>query len=144
MTHEDAGHYSAKHPDGALCDPAIATALAAKAEDGRIRCDAAHVIAAAFGAGPSEIGRTADLLEYHIVECQLGLFGYSPEKRIVKPAEEVSDDLRDRLLKTTGDGRISCASCWKIADTLGVEKMTVSSACEALGIKVKHCQLGAF
>ena len=144
MTHEDAGHYSAKHPQGALRDPAIATALAEGAEDGRIACEAAHAMAAAFGAGPSEIGKTADLLEYHIVECQLGLFGYSPEKKIANPAEDVTQDMRDQLARYAADGRISCASCWKIAEILDIEKMAVSSACELLGIKIKHCQLGAF
>ncbi len=144
MTHEAAGHYSAKHPEGTLYDAALAAALADTAEDGRITCTAAHGLAETFKVAPSEIGKTADLLEYRIIKCQLGLYGYSPEKRIVKAAEDVSDDLRDRLLAAATGGRISCASCWKIARTLGVEKMAVSGACEHLGLKVKHCQLGAF
>ena len=78
------------------------------------------------------------------MECQLGLYGYSPEKRIVKPAGNVTQELRNQLDRVAGDGRISCASCWKIAETIGLEKMAVSSACEALAIKIKRCQLGAF
>jgi hypothetical protein len=144
MTHEDAGHYSAKHPAGTLSDPALAAALAERAEDGRITCTAAHDLAETFKVAPSEVGKTADLLEYRIIRCQLGLYGYSPGKRIVKAAEEVSDDLRDRLLGAVTDGRIGCASCWKIAQTLGIEKLAVSAACERLGLKVKRCQLGAF
>jgi len=144
MTHEDEGHYSAKHPRGTSSDPALAAALTEGARDGRVSCTAAHELAAAFEVAPAEVGKTADLLELRIVECQMGLFGYSPEKRIVKPADEVSDQLRDSLQRYAADGRISCATCWKIADDLALEKMAVSSACERLGIKVKHCQLGAF
>ncbi len=144
MTHEDEGHYSAKHPHGTPADPALAAALTQTAQDGRVSCTAAHELAAAFKVAPAEVGKTADLLELRIVECQMGLFGYSPEKRIVKPADEVSDELRDSLQRYAANGRISCATCWKIADDLGLEKMTVSSACERLGIKVRHCQLGAF
>lgn len=144
MTHEDAGHYGAKHPAGTLCDPAIAAALTQQAEDSRVACTAAHEIAASSGVAPSEIGKAADLMEYRIVKCQLGLFGYEPEKRIVQPAENVSDELRDQLQRYAADGRINCATCWKIARDLGIEKPAVSSACELLGIKVKHCQLGAF
>ena len=144
MTHEDAGHYSSKHPEGTSYDPALAAALTERAEDGRITCTAAFGVAETFKVPSYEVGKTIDLLELRIVECQLGLFGYSPEKRIVKPAEAVPDDLRDRLQKITAEGRISCASCWKIADTLGIGKMAVSSACELLGLKIKPCQLGAF
>ncbi|MBN1632248.1 MAG: hypothetical protein JW990_21030 [Thermoleophilia bacterium] len=144
MTHEDEGHYSLKHPDGTTHDPALATALCERAVDGRLTCTVAHGVAEAFKVPPAEVGKTADLLELRIVECQMGLFGYSPEKRTVKAADTVSHELRDQLERLGGDGRISCATCWKIAETLGIEKMAVSSACEALGLKVKHCQLGAF
>lgn len=144
MTHEDAGHYRAKHPDGTLYDPALADALTERAEDDRVTCTAAFDLVETFKVAASEVGKTADLLEFRITECQLGLFGYSPEKRIVKPAEEVSDDLRDHLLGAAADGRITCAVCWNIARTLGLEKMAVSEACEKLGLKVKNCQLGAF
>jgi hypothetical protein len=144
MTHEDAGHYRAKHPDGTLYDPALADALTERAQDDRVTCAAAYDLAEAFEVAPLEVGKTADLLEFRIVECQMGLFGYSPEKRIVKAADEVSDDLRDHLLGAAADGRIACAVCWNIARTLALEKMAVSAACEHLGLKVKNCQLGAF
>ena len=84
------------------------------------------------------------LLELRVVECQMGLFGYAPEKRTVKPAPEIPAELRERIEKATVSGRITCAACWKIARDLGVEKMTVSCACEAMGLKVKNCQIGAF
>jgi hypothetical protein len=144
VTHEDAGHYAAKHPSGTLYDPALAAALKEIAVDGRITCTAAHDLAGASKVTPAEIGKTADLLEYRIIECQMGLYGYSPEKRLVKAAGEVSDDLRSRLLAATKDGRISCISCWKIAQALEIERMAVAEACEGLGLKVKPCQLGAF
>lgn len=144
MTHEDAGHYGAKHPSGTAYSPQVADALKEKAHDGRITCAAAHEVATSLGVTPAEVGKTSDLLEYRLIECQLGLFGYSPQRRIVKPAEEVSDELRERLARATRRGKISCAACWRIADALGLEKIAVSAACETLTIKIVHCQLGAF
>lgn len=144
MPHEYAGHYSTKHPEGTPCDPAIAAALKEAAADGRITCVAAHGVAETLKVPPSEVGKAADLLEFRVIDCQMGLFGYSPEKRLVKPAERVSDELRERVQKAVADGRITCAACWKIARELGMEKMAVSSACERLGLKVKNCQIGAF
>ncbi len=144
MPHEYAGKYSTKHPAGTASNPAIADALKEVAEDGRVTCAAALGLATDFGVTPAEIGRTADLLECRITKCQLGLFGYSPEKRIVKAADHISEELQNQLQHHTADGRITCASCWKIAEMLGIDKMGVSGACERLKIKVKHCQVGAF
>jgi hypothetical protein len=144
MPHEYAGHYSTKHPKGTTYDPALAAALTNRAENAGITCTQAHEVAKAFEVPPSEVGRTADLLELRIVQCQMGLFGYSPEKRIVKPAEHVPDELRARIEAATNDGRITCAACWKIAQDLGLQKTAVSAACERLGLKIKNCQIGAF
>jgi hypothetical protein len=144
MGHEDAGHYRLKHPDGTTSDPALAATLREKAVDARITCTAAHEVATACRVAPSEVGKTADLLELRLVECQMGLFGYSPEKKVVKPAVEVSEALRARLSEAAAGKAIDCRTCWEVAEALGIEKMTVSAACELLQIKIKSCQLGAF
>jgi hypothetical protein len=144
MPHEYAGHYGAKHPAGTVCDPTVAAALKKRAEDGRVTCTDAHKAAEDLQLAPSEVGKALDLLEYRIVKCRLGLFGYSPEKRIVQPADEISEDLHAQLRPSAAEGSIDCAACWEIAQTLGVEKMLVSAACERLGTKIRRCQLGAF
>lgn len=143
MTQEGAGKYKAKHPTTMEADPVIAAAVAVRQMAGRITCTAAFQVARQLSVAPSVVGKTIDLLDCRIMECQLGLFGYSPKKRIVTPLQQVPDDLRDRLLGFA-DGNISCASCWKLAEALQTEKLTVAAACEALGMKVKRCQLGAF
>lgn len=144
MTHEYAGKYSSKHPAGTPHDPAVAAYIRATTRGGRLTCRDAHDGAAIFGVTPAEVGKTADLLEYRIAECQLGLFGYLPEKRIVRAADRVSDDLGGRLQAAAIDGSISCAECWSIADELGIPRLDAGSACETVGLKVKDCQLGAF
>lgn len=141
---EDVLHYRAKHPRGAPFDPALARALSEIAENDRFTCAAAFRLVETLGAEPAELGRTADLLELRITRCQLGLFGFEPEKRIVKPADEVTEELRERLEAATVDGTISCASLWEIADALGLARMEVSAACECLRVKITPCQLGAF
>jgi hypothetical protein len=144
MPHEYAGKYSTKHPPETKADPGIAAALEEVVDDGRISCVVAHDIAEDLGVPPAEVGKTIDLLEYRIGKCQMGLFGYSPEKRIVKPADTVSEELRDHLRKAEVDGRVPCAACWEIAHDLAMQKIAVAAACETLGLKVKPCQLGAF
>ncbi len=144
MTHKEAGKYGAKHPAGATADSAIAAALEEAVEDESVACVVAHDLAAELGVTPAAVGETIDMLEYRIIKCQLGLFGYLPDKKIVKPAATVSDGLRDRLERAAIAGRIGCAQSWEIARELGVQKMAVAAACENLDLKVSPCQLGAF
>jgi len=144
MTHEDAGNYAAKHPAGTAPDPTIADAVREDASEGSVSCAAAHAIAGDLGVSPAEIGRTIDLLQLRIVKCQMGLFGYHPRKKIVEPATSITPELRDAITTAATNGRIPCLTSWEIAGKFHLPKMAVAAACEALGIKIGSCQLGAF
>ena len=148
MTHEDAGHYAAKHPVETI-DQSIAEAIAEKEKDGRITCAAAHAIARKLVVSAGRVGINIDLLEKRIRRCQLGLFGYDRKKsNKVTPAGMVTKDLenaiRNAMDETTGENRISCEAAWQVAKKMGLTRLELASACEALHIKVKKCQLGAF
>lgn len=138
------GKYSRKHPEGTEPDPTVVAELEEVAEDGRVSCAVAHDIAADLGVTPAAVGMTMDLLDYRIIKCQMGIFGYGPEKKIVEPAADINAELRDMVLGAARESRISCASCWKVAESLGMQKIAVAAACDTLGLKIKPCQLGAF
>ena len=144
MTHHDAGHYAAKHPQGTPIDPKIESALTTKLSDKHISCAAAHALAAELSVSPAQMGLTIDLMEARIIKCQLGLFGYSPQKKIVQPASSVSPELQSRLEARLVDNHITCLRCWEMATELSLKKIDIAAACEALGMKIKPCQLGAF
>jgi hypothetical protein len=144
MTHEDRGHYAGKHPPGRSRDQKIVDALTSAVSDNTIPCAAAFRVAAELNESPGEVGFTIDTLEYTITKCQLGLFGYGPEKKKIKPADSVSSALEDAIKKALINDRLPCASAWGIAERLGLGKLSVSSACETLGFKISPCQLGAF
>ncbi len=122
----------------------LVEAINGKAIAGTIPCAAVFTIIDELKIEPIEAGRTLDLMDISIVKCQLGLFGYSPDKKIVKPAESVSEDMNREITACLKDGRLSCADAWAIAKKMKVPKMDIASACEKLGIKIKPCQLGAF
>lgn len=144
MTHDNAGHYAAKHPGGRI-DPKIADAIAEKEKDGRITCAAAHAMAKKLAVSPQVIGMNIDLLEKRIRRCQMGLFGYDRKTtKKVKPAGMVTQKVEKAIRGAMEEDRITCAAAWRVAEQIGLTKMELSSACEALGIKVKKCQLGAF
>ncbi len=144
MTHEDSGHYAAKHPDDTI-DTDLADAIRDQADQGRISCTAAHAIAAAKACPPRQVGVNIDLLEYRINRCQLGLFGYAgPKGKAVEKSTSVAPDLEKAIRDSLQDDRIACEAAWEVAERFAIPRMAVAHACEALGIKVSNCQLGAF
>lgn len=144
MTHLNKGHYAKKHPSHQKIDPMIADGLKDYVPAGEISCAEAHRLAENIHVSPEEMGVALDLMEIRIVKCQNGLFGYLPVKRIVKPLDTVPPALERAILENLVNERLSCASSWKIARDMGLRKMEVAAACEALRTKISPCQLGAF
>jgi hypothetical protein len=143
MAHKDAGRYADKHGPGVRPHEGIAAAVREKAVAGELSCAEAERIGATIGVPLVEIGRTLDLLELRIARCQLGLFGY-PEGKAVQPAAAVASDLEAAIRDSLAGGKLPCKDAWEIAAKRKITRMAVSAACEALQIRVKPCQLGAF
>lgn len=122
----------------------VAKAVREKAKDRELTCAQSFDIAKKLGVTPEEVGFTADRLEIAISRCQLGLFGYSPVRIIVKPAETVSNELEKAIQESLIEKRLPCASSWDIAGKFRIARIKVCSACEAMKIKISLCQLGAF
>ena len=143
MTHEDAGHYAAKH-SGAALNPVIAARLKKKIKTGRISCLAAHAVACDLNVTPGEVGIAIDLLEARIVQCQLGLFGWSGQQAAGRTPDDVAAPLQQAIQKALVRGRLPCAAAWNIAASWNIPKNSVKNACDRMGIKISTCQLGAF
>jgi len=143
MTGDKSSDFSKKHGDRVL-DPGLAEELLKKAKNGGLPCAVAFDLAGTLQVGAKDMGIALDLMNLRITQCQLGLFGYLPEKKIVTPADSVSSDQAAEIRRELVDGRLSCKASWEIASRLNLPKMAVSRACEFMGIKIKPCQLGAF
>jgi hypothetical protein len=144
MTHGAGGHYSQKHAPGAVVNPLIRDTLFKSGVEAKLPCAVAFDVAKQLDVAPEDVGRTADLMELRLVKCQLGLFGYGAKKTIVKPAASVSPALEKTIREALVNDRLPCKRAWEIAKRLGIHKMKVSAACNALGIRIRPCQLGAF
>ncbi len=124
--------------------PGLEDALRREAPENRLSCEQAFALAERFRTAPLEVGRAADRLGVRLIRCQLGLFGYLPEKKIVKPAALVEPALEQAIREARVDGRLPCRAAWEIAARLRLPRLAVSAACEALEVRIKPCQLGAF
>jgi len=144
VTQDSLNKDGGKYPSGESPDPGIALLVKQKTSDGKITCADAHRIANELSLQPSKVGTALDHMGVRLSRCQLGLYGHSPSKKIVKPAANISPMLKQAIANALDSGTLSCFSVWAIAKKSGVSRMEVSSACEAMGVKIKPCQLGAF
>ena len=133
-----------QNPPPDLKDNPLAARLLESASDNELPCARAFEIEKETSASPEEIGRTLDLCGVRISKCQLGLFGYVPHKKTVKPKSSQDARIEAAIGNGLADERLPCRIAWDIASQYNVPKMSVSNACEAMGIKIKPCQLGAF
>jgi hypothetical protein len=141
MSHKN---YTEKHSPDRKVNEKLTEAVREKAPEHEIPCAVAFKIAETMKVPPAEVGFTLDVLEIKTIKCQLGLFGYKPNKRMVEAAENVSTELEKAIRNSLKNGRLPCAVAWKLAEQFGIRKMQVSAACETLGIKISVCQLGSF
>jgi hypothetical protein len=144
MTDKKGPKFSAKHGPGAQADPIVKEKVIKNAAQGDLPCAVAFKIAAELGVSPAEIGKTVDLLDLRLSKCQLGLFGYQPDKKAVKARAPENRAMEGAIRNALKDGKLACREAWDIAERFKVPKMAVGGACEYLGIKIKPCQLGAF
>ncbi|MDI6725728.1 MAG: hypothetical protein QMD32_02100 [Smithellaceae bacterium] len=144
MTHRDKGRFAAKHPSEKKANPNIARLIDKYAKEGKITCNQSFMIAEELKIPPAAVGMAIDMMEVSITHCQLGLFGYSPERRTIKPVESPAPALVVAIRCAREISAVSCAALWEIASANSVSKMEAAGTCEALGIKIRPCQLGAF
>lgn len=144
MTHADKGKYDKKHPEGATVDDELKQEILNQVKNNSISCKKAEEIAEELGFSIEETGRAIDLLNVNITKCQLGLFGYGETKKIVQPAKEIASELKESIASALRDEKLPCAAAWEIAGKFNMPRMKVCAACEAMDIKIKPCQLGAF
>jgi len=136
--------FSDKHKATEKPNPEIKNQIESRSKKNEIPCAVSFDIAENIGVLPAEVGKTIDLMNYKLVKCQLGLFGYAPEKKIVTPKDTSNDDLKNAIQKALVDDRLPCESAWEIAARFQISKLKISSIAEAMGVKIKPCQLGAF
>lgn len=133
-----------KHGPDAKPDSLIKYEILKHSLNSELSCASAFLIANELNVSPDKVGMTADLINCRLVKCQIGLFGYKPDKKIVRPVKTANQNLKNTITDNLVEGKLECKIAWDIASRFKVNKMTVSSICEDMNIKINKCQLGAF
>ena len=118
-------------------------------QDGQLSCAAAHKIAERLGVEPLQVGKQANENDIRITRCQLGLFGYAPQKgmpgyKTVKKLETLPEPVSTAVKNAVTSGKTSCLELWRIAEEHDLSRADIGDIVETLEIKVTPCQLGCF
>jgi hypothetical protein len=144
MSKDKGKKFSDKHRAAEKPNLEIKNKIETRSKNNEIPCAVAFEILEDLGVLPAEVGKTIDLMNYKLVKCQLGLFGYTPEKKVVTSQDTTNHDLKNAIKNALVNERLPCISAWEIAARFQIPKLTISGIAEAMGVKIKPCQLGAF
>ena len=144
MTPRKSKKFADKHEPYAKPDSLIQAEILKHAKNNELPCAVAIEIAKDLKIAADLVGMTADLIDFRLVKCQLGLFGYYPTKKMITPDTQVDPDLKNAISAALINAQLPCKSAWEIASRFNIRKMAVGGACEALKVKIKPCQIGAF
>lgn len=127
----------------------VSSAAAPYIVEGQLSCADAHSLAASLGLTPGQLARAvADKTDFRFYRCQLGLFGYGQKSaglsKIVLPARHVPEEIKADIEAVAHEGGISCSDVWAIAERHAYPRLGLSNIVEAMGLKVRPCQLGCF
>ena len=136
--------FAQKHKSDVKPDNLIKEEILKHSVKGKLPCFVAFKIAKELQVPPGDVGKMVDLLNFRLAKCQLGLYGYQPKKRKVKPKMPLDQGLKNAITDALVEGKLTCKKVWDIASLYNVHKFRVSCACEAMKIKIIKCQLGAF
>ncbi len=137
-------NFAKKHGPDAKPNSLIKEKILKRTNNNELSCTAAFEIGEELHVAVDALGVTADLLNFKMVKCQLGLFGYPLKKQIVQPKNTSNKDLKDAITEALVAGVLPCKSAWDIASRFKVHKLNITEICEFMGIRIKNCQLGAF
>jgi hypothetical protein len=144
MAREHKTDYRQKHGSEMKSNPVIEARITEKARHNALPCAIAFEISSELNVPVREVGIALDFMNVRLTKCQLGLFGHEPGGKLAKAAKDVDRELAEAIASQLLNGRLPCARAWEIAARINRAKQDVSHACEALKIKIKPCQLGAF
>ena len=113
-------------------------------KEGYLACPAGWRVARDRGVSRLDVGAMMDRLGIRVTDCQLGCFTVSKTAYTGAPAAPLSAEVVRRVEALGAKDELTCASAFALAGELGIAPLSIADAANALGYKIRQCQLGCF
>jgi hypothetical protein len=124
----------------------LTAAISARLREGRLPCAEAFRLAQEWEMMPLEVAEQTESQGVRLGWCQLGLFtgAVKGEKGWPAGTFEVPVEVQSAITAALEEGGLPCARAWGVAKRLGLERLEVGRAANAMGVWIVRCQLGCF
>ena len=118
------------------------------ANAGKIACADLFALRDDFSLGAARLGRFLDQRGIHVIQCQLGLFGWPEGRgesgRLVRKLPALDAGIWAASLRASRQGKISCPAVFGLARRHAITLREAADAVETVGLKVQRCTWGCF
>ena len=122
----------------------LESVVKASLKDGYLSCPVAWRIARKFNVTKTTIGVIADRLGIRITNCQLGCFKIEKTPYDNSYYSNSDGEICNILKELHETDQLTCAKAFELARQFNLKSMVIADKVNAMGLKIRGCQLGCF
>ena len=116
----------------------------ASLKDGYLSCPVAWVIAKKSNVPKIVVGEITDSLGIRITNCQLGCFKIEKTPYNNSSYSNINGEICNILKELHETDQLTCAKAFELARQFNLKSMVIANEVNAMGLKIRGCQLGCF
>ena len=116
----------------------------ASLKDGYLPCPVAWKIAKEAHVPKVAIGEITDRLGIRITNCQLGCFKIKKTPYDNSSYSNIDGKICNILKELHETDQLTCAKAFELARQFNLKPMAIANEVNAMGLKIRGCQLGCF
>ena len=122
----------------------LESVVKASLKDGYLSCPVAWGIARKFNVTKTTIGVIADRLGIRITNCQLGYFKIEKTPYDNSSYSNIDGEICNILKELHETDQLTCAKAFELARQFNLKPIVIANEVNAMGLKIRGCQLGCF
>ncbi|MFA5317701.1 MAG: hypothetical protein WC369_09820 [Dehalococcoidales bacterium] len=122
----------------------LESVVRASLKEGYLSCPTAWGIARKSNVPKTTIGEITDRLGIRITNCQLGCFKIEKTPYDNSSSSNIDGEICNVLKELHETGQLTCAKVFELARQFNLKPMVIADAVNAMGLKIRGCQLGCF
>jgi len=122
----------------------LESVVKASLKDGYLPCPIAWGIAKKSNVPKIVVGDVADSLGIRVTNCQLGCFKIEKTPYDNSSYSNIDGEICNILRELHEAEQLTCAKAFELARQFNLKPMVIASEVNAMGLKIRGCQLGCF
>ncbi len=122
----------------------LESVVKASLKDGYLSCPVAWGIARKSNVPKIVVGEITDRLGIRITNCQLGCFKIEKTPYDNSSYGNIDGEIRNILKELHETDQLTCAKAFELARQFNLKPIVIANEVNAMGLRIRGCQLGCF